>query len=521
MQYPVKYITATSYDDGKELFDSKSRSLSGDLPRITVWIDTNNETTIVTSAHRREIYDSGYFGAFVEYLVDGGGSVATLSLPVDGYANLLDYLAYHPEIPITVRIKDNRFHWWSANPTSYGYKWSPYVENGKRIDGLHIGWERTPSPTPELTPPAVTWSQPAGPPPFEEFKSYKLRYLISNNGNLNDAEATLTTPASTGKYYTPCHADTVDFWTKAIEFEHYYSTKDKVELLATRGLLPSGFFVNSEDLPHEPQDTTTAKNKMMADPRFNLDNGSYIALFGDGVRAITDARATACEELMPTWQQDYSTFYGVRFPRYYATGFPTNAAFWKNGRKVSSLCVYPNYGSGDWSTVNRACNSLGTTVRDMAHSNIHLFHAWTSAGLNSLSTISQTIMFTKLFMVCGGYKIWAYDWDSKHHAWSYAAAYDDMQPYSDFILNGYNVCPPPAISRATRFSSYVYTHFYQIDSIGNAINANTWICCRTLADRTLFFAGTDNGQERTVTIKSPIGENITLNADPYGIITVI
>jgi hypothetical protein len=528
--YTVNY----SYDDAKSLFFSKSRTYEGLLPRPCPWFDTGDETEYVTADQRREIYDSNFWSVYIYGIVDDIDSVATLHLPVTGYTNFLDYLIHHPELPITVSTMDNRFHWHGYTPGGQGWVWHMYAENGKRNDCLHIGWEV--NPTAGAEPDTTTiWNQPAGPPPPEEFKSHRLRYLTADTGQISDAETVISWPSGDGvPVYIPLHSDAIPFWTKAEELSYYEYMDDNVQELLGAGLTPAGFYINAEDMPRDAENSTV-KAKMAADPRFDFNTTDYYEHSHRGIVTLQEARTAKLAELCPWWTNECTSVYGFRFPSHFYGSYPSHPIFWLDGRKLISICIYPYYltlGSLDLSL-----SSLGYTALGCAETGIHLFHNFMSQKIfttvpsdNLGLSVAGNILWAKACMALGAYKIWLYlgAWSNIHAYWSTIIGFDEMQPYHEYILHGENYIPPRSISRPHVYwsgSAFVtnniaMTLFYGKDSNGADINEHTWICCRIYGNHVMFFGCTSDGEDRTINVTSPFGTAVAVKAGPLGDITI-
>lgn len=500
---------------GQTIFKNSNPTYTKKLPKVTVWWDTHYPEKHLTGTERRQLFDTGFLGYLVSATTDG-----YLSVEVDGFKDMLDYLSKHPDIPVSLANWDNRCHWWSTTPTSNGFIWPPYTTLGCRGDGQHIGWEA--NETVQMS--ANSSTAPVNGTTFADWlKPKSFRYRREDGV----AYPNMITPALVGRtigpLVMPLHTDTIPFWEAAEEFTFTTGVgKAHLDKLSSIGVKISGMYLDGEDTPYHPDNFNEIKNLMRKDGRFPETTCRLSDWANYAIVRIFDARAYALSKLIKKPKTSESCFYGFGDPTYVRNIKPTHPIFWLGGEPIMSMCHYPFYSKND---PLADYSSLGRKVSEYAVSGVHLFHATTSAGLGNGPgfAIGPAIGWYKQNLTMGGYKLWLYvsDYSPKHTVYAALIAYNEAQKYYNFIKSGTNYIPPYHICRRWVYDPSIRTTWYGKDFNGTEIPVNVWISCRVHGNKALYCGTTTDGSTGSVEVLSPSGKKARVDADSYGKWTVI
>lgn len=518
------YIASASWDDAKVLFNEKTRTYTGSLPRMMYWAEDdsrwNADGSVDTAAvKRRFLYDMGFYNVHISTAL-----ISSFGLAVDGFVDIEDYIIKN-NAPWTMLAPNISAHAISSGASPVHPCW---VSTGNHIGNI-AGCAPGINPT----------------------ENSAFRFQTS----LGVPESPIS---SDGVHFTvPTLPESIGFWTAMEQYtwdNHGWKGQKYVDYInASNPRLPNpiGMMIDYEDYI-DGWELGVYAALYSTDPRFNFSSNEHVDVtYARNLSQMLDSRYQILISNNPyimhnkdilIFERNFALTH--RFSSY--TNPPTLSS---TGRKKGCVIVYPG-GSSFGPTLVHVLNDIGTKMFDASTIDMHVFGSWFTAGLAPLSpydnpsvtpsldinialTIAQTVGVIKLMMATGSELLGIYNnpANPRHQYPSVAVAYDEMQQYADFIKSGINYIPPFDNNKAPLFvnndkKTQWMTCYYGKESDGTIIPDGVFINCRILNNRMLFVGlrvndKGNNTTSSTHTIMSPTMEEVIITASPEGTITVI
>jgi len=559
------YITSKKYSDAKTLFESITRTYTGDLPYPGLQnprFCLTTEQQIVDLLDKRWYKISMYGDSWAAYFDPPNDNDRLLSYS-GLYGNIYDYLAMYSEIPFIVQGSYGSDFWLNPESGHYDYlvdthpshdlpdptTWRTYTRTGQ-----HIGYGNSGTIFNQLGDSLTAnsnylWQESNG-TPISWIDLAKLK--VGDQSERVDHDYVYRY----GPYdtmYIPVVEEAHNLWidTDVYDFNGVFGGLVTIQNISDKGVTrpPAGIEFVWEDLLLTWESLSSgAVDAYEEDARFGLSQKSatqdrrYATLIAQLIESRMEAVEGYCDFDITAYSDAYAIYPYV--PHSYT---PTCMQY--NGRSKGTFSAYYFYMTpdGDFSVTSRR---VGLYILNYAEQNVHVFNAWYAVSLdppipevgdydpsdpppNNDSThgclsISQTIATAKMWMFLGGVIFQMYEQigsqfspdraTPSHQYYSALIAYDEMQPYHKLIKEGYNYIPPANVQRLD--ISGAGTIFFDKDSNGNSIDSTIYICCRTEGTNEYFFGCTSNDTTITVNVKSPSNRVISVEATPYGKVTL-
>lgn len=543
------YANSAKLADAQELWFSKSRTRTGNLPRCGYWTLSN-----ATAEQRLLLMDTDYFCFFV--------SGDAINYPLIGTTPLKTYAAEN-DIPILVR--DGGYKLWqrSTSNSTYAYRHPFYGSTGTFIgDNVDDGIGSN--------------SQPD----FGYERQYRFYDLVADDYkpgtyiSITDQESPIVYD---DRFLIPYFDGNEEIFRKGTEHTWYFDPvyggahhQDQLDPLVPVGVLidwedttwymSTRYALNPAETGHNTYSTAyTMEEIYYNDGTFDPISRTYARQhkIQEQWAKMIEARRLRVEEL-------FQTTYGVPvepLQSFVYDSYLTDLPYILNGptimnaygRPRGSYSIYPYSGHVNYN-VPLTFNSLGYTMARAAHYGWHLIDGWTlSAGSSTdvlsgevndpqaygrtrFQTIGQLIATSKCLMALGAIKLAVYieSTSPRHQWWSTIIAYDEMQPYHEIIKYGSNYVPPSSIARPLievsqydvngQFRGEAKTLFYGKDYYGTEIPQNeVYICCRTYQNTMMFYgcsldASNPSGE---YDIKAPDGSKVRVAYSQMGEVTIV
>jgi len=300
------------------------------------------------------------------------------------------------------------------------------------------------------------------------------------------------------------------------------------------------YFENLDSMLNTP----TSQLLLNEDPRF--DNASPTAeakeLYYRYVGSMIDARLAKIAVLAPWTGDEQGGLHSSLFDydRLFALDF-TSSYTKAYGRNRATVVIYGN-GSGA-EPIADGIMRLGERVFQIngkRPKSAPLFDLWFDASENvdvinpkdpmggPFWSIIESIELIKSAMVLGSPRILSWR-SSEHPAHPYFAipvAFDDLQPFADYIKYGKTYVPPPAMARfigdnVDDTNGQKITPFYAKKANGADLPAEVFICCRMWGEQMLFHGCRTSGDTESFDVIGPHGQTVSVLVSRYGSVTVV
>lgn len=514
------------FDDAYSLFAAANCRYMGTLPRLFAWA-IGDRTSELTANEHKTLFDTSFYGFFF-----GGGYVAD-DPPMIGSQNVLQYFAEHPELP--VMVQDSR-NYAACRTTNFYYTTDNYSTTGSHFEAPSSGEHHSPN---------LTYQSDQGD-----------RYVFLDSGG-NPKPVQLSAYDS---YHiiVPILPETIQFWEdmERLLWNHWKTWRGDlsppryvddiygqhlVDQLATYGITPVGVMMDWEDYWSTYSQEAVALYD--ADPRFNENDMHFDQnqLVAKNVAMMMDARVRVVTQNAPWLQPENSRLYDTcdtNWSRYYSYATKVDQVY---GRKKGCLSIYPYYQTTY--TRRDVFYLIGETVAIFASAGVHFFEGWHGPNVNGVSpvrnpdegaactSIADTIAICKTMMALGSGMMTYYNSSgcALHALYSMLIAYNELQYYADVVKYGENYVPPLCVYRpnkarpsaANDADPETPTVFYGFDYNGSEIDEDVWIACRVYKNQMLFVASTTDYKTKTVTIRMPTGDPLSIEARPWGNIVLV
>lgn len=576
MPYGLDDVNSAKYDDAKALWDSQTRTFTGDLPHSSFW--TLNG---LSQDQRKDYLDSGYVAIWfshVAYLNTKIGSSPEMTM--------LEYASEHPSVPVLVRD--------AVGPLRQGNSGTEY-HPAYSADGSHIGSGSSVG--------AGDWSYSTdlrfrnGDTPLDDTLLW-TEYDTDIPGWTQPASGFWLMPhlPSSAEHYASMH--TYNWNNSAIYGKYLY------DQVVAGGVTPVGLQIDWEDsslnwnigadyMPYgeSPITAGTRRPEYYYERDNRFDQNSRLK-FNEELRKYywgecMMSRLATINDLMPAATGELSVYYDgnpSELIYFDPTGINIMYAY---SRKKGNSSLYPYYSSIN--SVSDLINHYGWRLIQAYKLGWHIWDTWVcgalptekywqsgdiyeSAAKTGLSAatfttdqararaddpdgvgeawqgryfrfqrIRDAIAGAKIMMTLGAIKLPNYSVFVKtsgsapefasspnHGFWSYLIAYDEMQPYHNFIKYGTTYIPPIGICRINNspigeLGLFRPTVIYGFDYNGLTINPDVVIVCR-IWDGNMMFCGASFDSEAsagTVNVKSPTGQSVAVSYSPVGSITIV
>lgn len=559
-------VTSAKYDDAKTLWDSSTRTFTGNLPRSLYWDISDG----LTDSRRQDYLNTGYMAIYF-------GSTSALTSPLVGTQTLVQYTLANPQLPVLMRggrgyglmkgyaasthpnYQTDGSHIGSGSPFSID-DWA-YPTNMRFRDGdTPLGYTLVASEY------SGGWSQP-------DFVPWLLPQLASTATSFGDMQTYMweNYPTYGQDLYNSLVAAGITPTEILLDWEdwtRYWAQGDDYAPLG--GPYPSNpgdqqpYYWYERDNRFEQNSLTRYKEDALK----------------DGWGTCIMARLGAVEAKLSSASGEQSDFYDVHhsaMPYIDPTGHPVMYAY---GRKKGTFSLYPHYSTNEstlttlnyilwlhtfttrlgWEVYDAwTCSAIPTSTyyeagdlyeslsvtgvstpladgEERADDPEGIGQSWEGRYTN-YQNIAEAISSTKILFTIGSIKMAHYTSytndgtnfaaSPSHARWSYLIAADEMQPYHNFIKYGKTYVPPVGVARhhwttPTSFieESYRPTICYGKDWNNNAISNYIIIVCRVWEGNMMFCGASFNQTEGTLDLKAPTGQRVTVAYSPYGSITI-
>lgn len=504
-----KYITSRKLSDAKELFDSKQRTYSGNMRRISFWgLGSLSET------ERYAVLETGFFDLLFTT------SVGPESWDVDTGAGVITLRAYavsRPQLKILLNPSFPRTTIWYAEATVDGY-YDPDV--WYNADGSHIG-------------------DTGAPPPGETPMFNNAAWDFQDNLGAPIAAHYTAKDGSIYWWALPVLPETKDAWADMQEV-HWtnasFQANATLSLIQAAGLRLTGLILDFEDVPYNlftsklwedatVEVPTTLRDLYQADPRYVYDAGNPDELYYSYLSSMFDIRVNKLVSLCvadgENLDSDYIDLFDISPSR--IPYFDWSLDWHKiNGRRKSTFSCYP-YGTGTPNGIQDAIGKSGWRFWDHkdVDSTIQNAQGWIASSLSVIGandnpignavSVAHVIGATKILLAMGCTSLIVYDGSgaASHHFYSVAIGYNEMQSYHDIIKNGTTIIPDNR-----KLYDGKDTLFYELG------DDDAFVTCRVYRKKLIFVGFSTDDWEKVCILTNPInGEPIVVKLSPYGYVT--